>query len=123
MPPDRPESFADALGRLLADPRRLAEFGRASRERASQFTIDGMVDRTIAAYLILSPRQSSETRTVVVPAGSSVPGSDPTASVPRHNNRPRSRSEHHGIETPIVRDAPRAGLPREAGFPPGRTRS
>jgi RraA family protein len=50
VPPDRPELFADALGDLLSDPRRRARFGRASRDRASQFTTDAMVDQTIAAY-------------------------------------------------------------------------
>jgi glycosyltransferase involved in cell wall biosynthesis len=50
VPPDRPELLAAALGDLLSDPRRLARFGRASRETALQFTREEMVDQTIAAY-------------------------------------------------------------------------
>jgi RraA family protein len=51
VPPDRPESFAAALFDLMSDPRRLERFGRASLERSSRFTTDGMVDRTISTYL------------------------------------------------------------------------
>ena len=50
VPADDPDAFADALTKLLADKARRTRFGRASRERAADFTIDAMVDRTFAAY-------------------------------------------------------------------------
>ena len=50
VPPDRPDLFAAALADLIADPDRRARLGRASLERATQFTAERMVDRTIAEY-------------------------------------------------------------------------
>jgi len=50
VPPDRPDLFAAALADLIADPDRRARLGRASLERATQFTVERMVDRTIAEY-------------------------------------------------------------------------
>ena len=50
VPTDDAGAFARALIELATDPQRLARCGRASRERAARFTIDAMVDRTLAAY-------------------------------------------------------------------------
>jgi Glycosyl transferases group 1/Glycosyltransferase Family 4 len=48
---NRVEDFAFALGRLLARPVMAREMGRRGRERVEQnFTVEMMVDRTIAAY-------------------------------------------------------------------------
>lgn len=65
VPTNRPESFADALNLLLADPCLFAEFGRASRERASLFTTGGMVDRTIAAYQSCLRGRNRQTRPIL----------------------------------------------------------
>jgi len=43
-------AFAAALAGLARDPRRRADFGRPSRARAAHFTIEEMVDQTLAAY-------------------------------------------------------------------------
>jgi glycosyltransferase involved in cell wall biosynthesis len=43
-------AFAASLAGLARDPRRRADFGRASRARAAHFTLDRMVDQTLAAY-------------------------------------------------------------------------
>lgn len=43
-------SFAQGLIALATDSVRLAEFGRASLERAALFTIDAMVERTLDSY-------------------------------------------------------------------------
>ena len=51
VPASRPDLFATALEALLSEPRRLERLGRASLERASQFTVDVMVDRTLSEYL------------------------------------------------------------------------
>ena len=50
VPPDDAGAFAAALVQLAAEPGRLGRFGRASRQRAARFTVDAMVDRTLAAY-------------------------------------------------------------------------
>lgn len=51
VPTDDTAAFAGALMELLPNPQRLADYGRASLERASQFTVDLMADRTLQAYL------------------------------------------------------------------------
>jgi glycosyltransferase involved in cell wall biosynthesis len=49
--PERPELLADALARLLALPDRGRALGAAGRERArAEFTLDRMVDGTLAVY-------------------------------------------------------------------------
>ncbi|HWE03260.1 MAG TPA: glycosyltransferase [Tepidisphaeraceae bacterium] len=48
--PDDPKAFGDALIELATNPRLLAESGRASLARASMFTVDLMVERTLDAY-------------------------------------------------------------------------
>jgi glycosyltransferase involved in cell wall biosynthesis len=52
--PDDPKAFGDALIELATDPLRLADSGRASLARASMFTVDLMVDRTLDAYLSIA---------------------------------------------------------------------
>jgi glycosyltransferase involved in cell wall biosynthesis len=49
-PPEDADAFANAMIELLSDPLRLREFAQASRRRAGLFSIDVMVDRTIAVY-------------------------------------------------------------------------
>jgi glycosyltransferase involved in cell wall biosynthesis len=51
VPTDDHASLAAALVSLADDPHRLIAYGRASRERAADFTIDAMVDKTIQAYV------------------------------------------------------------------------
>lgn len=51
VPPDDAPAFATALIELASDPRRLAACGAASLERAAEFTVDLMADRTLDAYL------------------------------------------------------------------------
>jgi glycosyltransferase involved in cell wall biosynthesis len=51
VPPDDSTAFGRALIALAANPVRLAEQGAASRRRAAEFTIDKMVEGTLAAYL------------------------------------------------------------------------
>lgn len=48
--PDDADAFAQALIRLVSNPPLLARWGQASRQRATLFSIDAMVDRTLAAY-------------------------------------------------------------------------
>lgn len=50
VPRDDTDAFATALAELLADPERLSRYAAASRRRAERFTVDAMVDRTMAAY-------------------------------------------------------------------------
>jgi len=95
VPPDRPDLFAAALADLIADPDRRARLGRASLERATQFTAGRMVDRTIAEYLGCLRR------------------SGPSAVAPRAGRRPPSRD---GL--PSSRDpSPRRGARSEGGGP------
>lgn len=49
-PPDDPAALGAALASVLSSPDRMARMGQASRQRAGMFTIDQMVDRTLAAY-------------------------------------------------------------------------
>lgn len=51
VPPEDPGALADALAALLDDPGRRARLGAAGRARVgSAFTVDGMVDATLALY-------------------------------------------------------------------------
>lgn len=51
VPPDRPEPLAEALCGLLADPKRARAMGAAGRKRVRKhFTLDRMVDETVAVY-------------------------------------------------------------------------
>lgn len=61
------DSFAQGLIALTTDPRRLASYGAASLDRAGLFTIDAMIDSTMAAYVEWArPTVSSEPRPIVV---------------------------------------------------------
>ncbi len=50
VPAGDQEAFAEGLKSLLTDRTRRLRFGEASRNRASLFTIDAMIDRTLNAY-------------------------------------------------------------------------
>lgn len=50
VPTNDTMAFAAALTELASDPQRMADYGRASLERASQFTVDRMADMTLDAY-------------------------------------------------------------------------
>lgn len=50
VPPNDPTALAEALIRLGSSPGALARCATASRRRAGHFTVDTMVDRTLAAY-------------------------------------------------------------------------
>jgi rhamnosyl/mannosyltransferase len=51
VPPGDAAALADALTRLISDDDLRARLGRQARERAqAEFTIERMVDRTLAVY-------------------------------------------------------------------------
>ncbi|HZW15544.1 MAG TPA: glycosyltransferase family 4 protein [Brevundimonas sp.] len=50
VPADNDAAVAEALDSLLDDPEGAAEMGRAAMIRSSQFTVDAMVEGTLAAY-------------------------------------------------------------------------
>jgi glycosyltransferase involved in cell wall biosynthesis len=54
------DSFAQGLIALATDPMQLAKCGAASRERAGLFTIDAMIDSTLAAYMLRDPSSDSQ---------------------------------------------------------------
>jgi glycosyltransferase involved in cell wall biosynthesis len=55
VPADDADGFGRALIQLVTNPAELLQYGAASRERVSQFTIDAMVERTLDAYLDAMP--------------------------------------------------------------------
>jgi glycosyltransferase involved in cell wall biosynthesis len=64
--------LARAIADLARDADRRLAFGRASRERASRFTIDAMVERTLAAYRsVARPARSAAAAAAAVPARAS----------------------------------------------------
>jgi glycosyltransferase involved in cell wall biosynthesis len=50
VPPDDSKQFGDALIRLTSNPARLAQQSSAALRRSSRFTIDAMVEGTLAEY-------------------------------------------------------------------------
>lgn len=50
VPTGNAEAFGKALAKLIGDGDRLRAFGTASLQHAERFTIDAMVERTLAAY-------------------------------------------------------------------------
>ena len=44
------EAFGRALASLVVDPERIRRYGQASSRRVRRFTVDAMVERTLAAY-------------------------------------------------------------------------
>ena len=50
VPPSDPAPLADAIRKLLADPRRARDMGRAGRERVKTFTVSAVVERLEAVY-------------------------------------------------------------------------
>jgi glycosyltransferase involved in cell wall biosynthesis len=51
VPRDDPSAFAEALLKLLRDPRLRAACGHASAERVTRYTVDRMVQDTLRTYL------------------------------------------------------------------------
>ncbi len=65
--------IADALAKLVDDAALRERMGRASREISRNFSIDGMVDKTVALYQqILSGRSSAPQELEVAPLTRSV---------------------------------------------------
>jgi glycosyltransferase involved in cell wall biosynthesis len=62
VPRDDAAAFGDALAAVASDADRRERYGRAALERASRFTIDAMVDGTLAAYAAAGacPREASD---------------------------------------------------------------
>jgi glycosyltransferase involved in cell wall biosynthesis len=56
VPADNCQAFAAALIELVTDPEKRARCGAASRERVAGFSIDAMVEATLAAYRDALPR-------------------------------------------------------------------
>lgn len=56
VPPDDVERLAAALGRLADDANLRTNWGRAARVRVADFTVDAMVNRTLAAYRRLATK-------------------------------------------------------------------
>ena len=50
VPTDDAQSFSAALIALALDPARVVSYGAASLRRSSEFTLDAMMERTIATY-------------------------------------------------------------------------
>ena len=55
VPMDDDAAFTRALSGLATNPERVREYGKSSLALAATFTIDNMVDRTLAAYLSSLP--------------------------------------------------------------------
>ena len=51
VPREDPDAFAAALVEVARDPAARARYGRASLRRVARFTVDEMVERTLAAYV------------------------------------------------------------------------
>ncbi|MFP3939160.1 MAG: glycosyltransferase family 4 protein [Thermoanaerobaculia bacterium] len=67
VPPADPPALAAAIGRLLADPERARAMGRSARRSASErFSLDEMVERTLALYrqLLDRPRRRAGLRRI-----------------------------------------------------------
>lgn len=60
--PDDPAALAEELASLISAPQRMASYGRASRQRISEFTVEQMVDRTLSAYLSVVTRNNVQPR-------------------------------------------------------------
>jgi glycosyltransferase involved in cell wall biosynthesis len=62
VPPESPESLANAIVEAASDAARLCEFGRNARERAAQFSIERTVERTERYYLRLLANSAASRR-------------------------------------------------------------
>jgi RraA family protein len=102
VPADRPEIFAAVLADSISDPGRLARFGRASRETATRFTTEGMIDRTIETYL--DCLQGVRRPTGVAPSPQGERRHEPTGRL-APPGRPARRSS--GASRPTRREAER----------------
>ena len=123
VPPDRPDVFGEALGDLLADPRRLAQFGRASRATASRFTTKEMVAQTIAAYECCLEKSGRRAGNSSGPRGDrpcGPPDGLPSARRPRRAARATLDGASRSSSSPRLRgDHPMALKPRSAEMHPG----
>jgi RraA family protein len=121
--PDRPDVFGDALGDLLGDLRRLARYGRASRDMASRFTTEEMVDRTIAAYECCLQESGVWAGASTGPPGDRPPGPfDGLSSARRPPRAARGIPDGTSRSSSSRRlkgDDPMASKPRSAEMHPG----
>lgn len=69
VPADDAAAFAGGLIGLVSDPARLAQCGSASLQRVRQFSIDAMVDSTLASYRTVVPQHAPAARAAHVPCG------------------------------------------------------
>jgi RraA family protein len=114
--PDDPGAMASALVALLSDPALRQRQGRASLERAAQFTAQAMVDRTLAAYmscLSLSPsraRGSDRAKAISTSPPLKI-ASNPHSDHPRGDEpmaaKPRSAELHPGPGFRVRTEIPR----------------
>ncbi|MDR3636912.1 MAG: glycosyltransferase, partial [Isosphaeraceae bacterium] len=108
VPPDRPDLFAGALAELTADPNRVARLARNASERAHEFTLDRMVDRTLAEYHDCAERAMAGRR-LSLPL-SRTPSIHPQQREPVMASKPRSAELHPGpgfrVKLQINRPAP-----------------
>lgn len=58
--PDRPDQLANALGRLLADDALRRALGARSGQRVQEFSIQKMVEKTVALYETLRARRAGD---------------------------------------------------------------
>jgi glycosyltransferase involved in cell wall biosynthesis len=75
VPRDAAAALGLALIGLASDPQRRAAFAQASRRRAARFTLDAMVDQTLAAYIAATKPTSAPVspRNRLAPAPAIVP--------------------------------------------------
>jgi RraA family protein len=110
VPPDHPGALAAVLKELTVDPQRLAPLGRASRERASEFTAEAMVDRTLATYLSCLPEAD---RSAVAPRISTTVRRQGASIMV---SKPRSSELHPGPGFRVRIDFPRPDPALLEGF-------
>jgi RraA family protein len=93
VPPDRPDLFARALTELSRDPERVARLACNASLRADEFTLDRMVDRTLAEYRACA-RPSR--RNVRIPQRPTPSTTQPRKGEPVMAAKPRSAELHPG---------------------------
>jgi glycosyltransferase involved in cell wall biosynthesis len=61
---DDVDGFAHALIKLVTDSNLRAQYGAAALRHAGNFTVDAMVQRTIAAYASAAPKRIADTKPI-----------------------------------------------------------